>query len=114
MNTGKTKSYNVRLTPPHFRCFRSVDVTFQVQRRVEAAGGDLVSFTKDEDINGLFSNPCPGVKKELRICYTCIGNDADLTTSSQEVTTQGYQRNVITHVTGEIAVNVRNKTQLHC
>jgi len=88
-----------------------VDVTFRVQRRVEAAGGDLIKFTPEEDLNAMFSNPCPGIKKELRIRYVCIGNDADLTTSSQEVTTQGYQRNVITHVTGDIAVNVRCQVQ---
>lgn len=73
---------------------------------MEAAGGDLLHFTVNEDINAIFSNPCPGVKKELRIRYLCIGSDADLTTTSEELTTRGFQRNAITHVAGEVAVQV--------
>ena len=80
-----------------------MDITYPVQRRVEAAGGDIIQFSRElDDPNALFGNPCPGVRKELRIKYTCIGNDADRTTSSEELTTRGFQRNVIANLSGEI------------
>jgi hypothetical protein len=66
-----------------------------------------VQFDVTEDLNALFGNPCPGVKKEIRIKYICIGNDADQTTTSEELTTRGFQRNIIAHLHGETKAEVR-------
>ena len=84
-------------------------MTYEVQRKVEAAGGDLIAFfTKDkEDLNALFGkNPCPGQPKELRIKYISIGNDADRMTTTEELTTRGFQRNFIKNFDGEVGIPV--------
>lgn len=78
-----------------------------MQRRVEAANGDCISFKNGvDDANAIFGNPCPGLRKELRIKYVCLGNDVDMETESEELTTRGFQRNIIAHLNGELAVEV--------
>lgn len=51
-------------------------------------------------------NPFPGVSKELRIRYLCIGSDADNTTDSQELTRLGFPRNTIRRMQGEVHATV--------
>lgn len=78
-----------------------------VQRRVEVANGDCISFKNGvDDPNSIFGNPCPGLWKELRIKYVCLGHDVDMKTESEELTTRGFQRNLIAHVNGEAALEV--------
>jgi hypothetical protein len=94
---------------PNLRRTRCMDVTYPVQRRVEAAGGDLLAFEAGEDLSRLFGrDPAPGLVKELRIRYICIGSDADQQTSSEETTSRGFQRNVIARVHGEVRAEARD------
>ena len=50
---------------------RVIDVTLEVQSKVK---GRILSIGKEEDLHRLFSkDPCPGIRKQLRVQYITRG-----------------------------------------
>ncbi|CAM9373295.1 unnamed protein product, partial [Choristocarpus tenellus] len=92
------------------------DVSAKVQHIIEAMGGGTLELVASrEDLNGLFGNPSPGQKKELRIKHLVVGHDCEQKTSLEEVTTNGYQRNFILQQKGEVVVQQGGESlQISC